>query len=100
MSGSAPFLGEINENAGAHLKKATTAELFFLLFSLLLGLASAQNPSCEARGFKETLLCSSCEEFAKYVPDEELIQDCKACCAKENDITAKKYVSARLVVCQ
>jgi len=26
MSGSAPFLGEINENAGAHLKKATTAE--------------------------------------------------------------------------
>jgi hypothetical protein len=44
---------------------------FCLAFVLSLSVAAqGGSPSCYDLGFKDTLLCSNCEDLKKYVPDE------------------------------
>jgi len=72
-----------------------------LLLAAFCSSSSANQISCSELGFKETLLCSSCDDLEKFVPDKDLISDCQKCCAEEGDKNSKKnYVSAKLVVCQ
>ncbi len=62
---------------------------FFLLVISLLSSGvitpSSGLESCTRLGFKETLICSSCDDLAQFVKEEELIEDCRRCCAEERD---------------
>jgi len=77
-----------------------TAVLFILISAVSKSLSSTL--SCTELGFKETLVCSSCDELERFVPDEELSKDCRRCCAEEEEkaVEAPRFVRARLVVCQ
>jgi len=77
---------------------------FLLLF--LVGISSrigvsADSNSCSVLGFKETLICSTCDQLESYIKDQELIDDCKRCCAEEKDASVAKllYKHITLQVC-
>jgi len=61
---------------------------------------AATTPSCGELGFKETLLCSRCNDLAQFVPNEDLIKDCRRCCAEESATMQTHYSSATLTICQ
>jgi len=77
--------------------------LWISCFSSITGSISQVDnmESCTSLGFRETLLCSTCQDLEKFVPDKEIVDDCKKCCAEESDMeTIIHYVSARLQVCK
>jgi len=69
--------------------------------SLLVGNGSA-DLSCSELGFKETLLCSTCNDLESFVPDKELVNECRKCCDEEEEGTTldKKFKRATLTVCK
>jgi len=81
--------------------------MFKLILLIIVGLstnlsgivAQDANTSCSALGFKETLLCSTCSEMENFVKDEELVNECKKCCAEEKDSSAKLYQRISLQIC-
>ncbi|KAL7619033.1 hypothetical protein Lser_V15G02868 [Lactuca serriola] len=56
---------------------------------------------CEDLGFTGLALCSDCNALAEYVKDQELLSDCKKCCAEDSDDSISKtiYSGAVLEVC-
>ncbi|EFJ45049.1 hypothetical protein VOLCADRAFT_121242, partial [Volvox carteri f. nagariensis] len=60
--------------------------------------ARVDQPTCDELGFTGEQICSDCDVLAQYVKDEELVADCKACCAK--DAVTVKYTKAELLVDQ
>ncbi|KAI5079372.1 hypothetical protein GOP47_0004851 [Adiantum capillus-veneris] len=81
------------------------AWLLYLLSAcfLISRLACAHESSlnCEDLGFTGLALCSDCDSLAEFVKDEELISECRACCAQEGEdsITKITYSGAILEVC-
>eukprot|EP00250_Pteridium_aquilinum_P004113 c14349_g1_i1 orf=74-565(+) len=71
----------------------------FTLLHLALCHESSQN--CEELGFTGLALCSDCDSLAEFVKDEELIADCRGCCAEEGEDSISKvtYSGAILEVC-
>ncbi|KAH7425378.1 hypothetical protein KP509_11G051100 [Ceratopteris richardii] len=56
---------------------------------------------CEDLGFTGLALCSDCDALAEFVKDEELVSDCRRCCAQEQEDSISKvsYSGAILEVC-
>ena len=52
---------------------------------------------CVAAGFAPSLRCGSCATLEALVPDEDIVKDCRSCCADDDKVT---YVKARLEVCE
>lgn len=71
----------------------------FALVHVARALETSQ--SCEDLGFTGLALCSDCDSLAEFVKDEELIADCKGCCAQEGEDSISKvtYAGAILEVC-
>jgi len=71
-----------------------------ILFLFYFPLVFSETTNCAELGFKETILCSSCKELESYIPDEELVNDCKRCCAAETENKVTTFSSGRLIVCR
>eukprot|EP00192_Tetraselmis_astigmatica_P015660 CAMPEP_0117663234 /NCGR_PEP_ID=MMETSP0804-20121206/8494_1 /TAXON_ID=1074897 /ORGANISM="Tetraselmis astigmatica, Strain CCMP880" /LENGTH=167 /DNA_ID=CAMNT_0005470219 /DNA_START=259 /DNA_END=762 /DNA_ORIENTATION=- len=63
-------------------------------------LTNSKAVDCEALGFTTLALCSDCDAMADFVKDEDLIQDCRRCCAAETRANPATYASAVLEVCK
>uniref|UniRef100_A0A061S342 Selenoprotein F n=1 Tax=Tetraselmis sp. GSL018 TaxID=582737 RepID=A0A061S342_9CHLO len=55
---------------------------------------------CESLGFTRLALCSDCDVLAEYVKEEDIVSDCRKCCAAESQQTGAKYTSATLEICK
>lgn len=77
--------------------------LWLLVVCSSHGVALAQHDilPCEDLGFTGLALCSDCDSLAEYVKDEELVSDCRRCCAQEAEDSISKvtYAGAILEVC-
>ena len=65
--------------------------------ALALCLSYSEAVDCVAAGFAPSLRCGSCATLEALVPDEEIVKDCRSCCADDDTVT---YVKARLEVCE
>ena len=65
--------------------------------ALALCLTYTDAVDCVAAGFAPSLRCGSCATLEALVPDEEIVKDCRSCCADDDKVT---YVKARLEVCE
>eukprot|EP01018_Ginkgo_biloba_P015520 Gb_39721 [translate_table: standard] len=77
---------------------------FYFIVFVLIQVARAEQLSakaCEDLGFTGLALCSDCQTLAEYVKDEELVSDCRKCCAQESEDSISKvtYSGAILEVC-
>jgi len=73
-----------------------------LLVGYLFHASSAEDDTCTELGFTGLQLCSDCDRMAEYIKDEELVADCRKCCAKESKLAASegvKFDSAVLEIC-
>ncbi|MCO5604464.1 hypothetical protein L7F22_058630 [Adiantum nelumboides] len=70
-------------------------------FLLRVARANGSSLNCEDLGFTGLALCSDCDSLAEFVKDEELISDCRECCAQEGEDSISKvtYSGAILEVC-
>eukprot|EP00249_Psilotum_nudum_P036550 c7964_g1_i1 orf=242-736(+) len=84
-----------------HWKVLLTIGVLIALIDTLALCYSANGKACEELGFTGLALCSDCDSFAEYVKDEELVADCKKCCAQEAEDSISKvtYAGAILEVC-
>eukprot|EP00245_Coleochaete_scutata_P016506 TRINITY_DN7734_c0_g1_i1.p1 TRINITY_DN7734_c0_g1~~TRINITY_DN7734_c0_g1_i1.p1 ORF type:complete len:167 (+),score=26.09 TRINITY_DN7734_c0_g1_i1:140-640(+) len=78
--------------------------LFSFLFAGAIGRVLGEGEvasNCEELGFTGLALCSDCDSFADFVKDEELVADCRRCCAQEADslISQMTFASAVLEMC-
>ena len=64
---------------------------------MALCLSYTEAVDCVAAGFAPSLRCGSCATLEALVPDEEIVKDCRSCCADDDKVT---YVKARLEVCE
>ena len=68
---------------------------FFLIlfaFTVVCSLANANLSAdvCVAKGFDQTVLnCKTCDKILKIVGDEEIVEDCKACCKSYADVSQR-----------
>ncbi|KAM9991605.1 hypothetical protein ACTFIZ_005024 [Dictyostelium cf. discoideum] len=53
--------------------------------------------SCHELGFTDALLCSTCKDFAEFVGDSALSDECSKCCSEESEKVKKTYQSVSLV---
>ncbi|KAK3268548.1 hypothetical protein CYMTET_22955 [Cymbomonas tetramitiformis] len=69
-----------------------------------VSLAQGENDAnCLDLGFTSMQLCSDCDAFAEYVKDEELVADCRKCCAKDSKRSENMgvtYTEATLEICK
>jgi len=65
--------------------------------ALALCLSYSEAVDCVAAGFAPSLRCGSCATLEALVPDEDIVKDCRSCCADDDKVT---YVKARLEVCE
>ena len=65
--------------------------------ALALCLSYTDAVDCVAAGFAPSLRCGSCATLEALVPDEDIVKDCRSCCADDDKVT---YVKARLEVCE
>mmetsp|Transcript_7275 Transcript_7275/g.15889 ORF Transcript_7275/g.15889 Transcript_7275/m.15889 type:complete len:151 (-) Transcript_7275:967-1419(-) len=65
-----------------------------LLSLVTLGIGSP-DAACKEWGFNEPK-CSDCDSLATFVKDDELAEQCKSCCVREEIV---KYTSAVLEIC-
>ena len=65
--------------------------------ALALCLTYSEAVDCVAAGFAPSLRCGSCATLEALVPDEDIVKDCRSCCADDDKVT---YVKARLEVCE
>ena len=65
--------------------------------ALALCLTYTDAVDCVAAGFAPSLRCGSCATLEALVPDEDIVKDCRSCCADDDKVT---YVKARLEVCE
>lgn len=69
--------------------------LIYLRFSVT-AVAESDVAQCKEWGFSDPA-CADCDSLASFVKDDdELVNECKACCIKEAVI---KYTSAHFHVC-
>ncbi|CAH0373876.1 unnamed protein product [Pelagomonas calceolata] len=61
--------------------------------ALALCLSYSEAVDCVAAGFAPSLRCGSCATLEALVPDEDIVKDCRSCCADDDKVT---YVKARL----
>mmetsp|Transcript_22588 Transcript_22588/g.40027 ORF Transcript_22588/g.40027 Transcript_22588/m.40027 type:complete len:147 (-) Transcript_22588:204-644(-) len=78
--------------------KLSTAFLF-LLICLHLFHQGRCSDSCEQLGFTKDLKCPDCDVLLKIVTDNELYNDCNACCSEDQN-TSPKFTNAELEVCK
>ena len=65
--------------------------------ALALCLTCTEAVDCVAAGFAPSLRCGSCATLEALVPDEDIVKDCRSCCADDDKVT---YVKARREVCE
>ncbi|XP_071690015.1 uncharacterized protein [Rutidosis leptorrhynchoides] len=72
-----------------------------LLFVCSKAVEQLSTKECEDLGFTGLALCSDCNALSEYVKDQELLSDCRKCCAEDSDDSTSKimYSGAVLEVC-
>ena len=68
------------------------------IFILLVSFSKALSESpaeCREWGFSDPA-CSDCESLSTFVSDEELADQCRQCCVRDESVT---YTAATLQVC-
>eukprot|EP01087_Luapelamoeba_hula_P010981 TRINITY_DN2943_c0_g1_i1.p1 TRINITY_DN2943_c0_g1~~TRINITY_DN2943_c0_g1_i1.p1 ORF type:complete len:171 (-),score=18.95 TRINITY_DN2943_c0_g1_i1:84-596(-) len=58
----------------------------------------AVDADCQAWGFTEALMCSSCEKMRTFITDPELQNECLKCCASDEIDDGRRFPHATLKV--
>jgi len=76
--------------------------VFIVLFGFMRNTISTHETSarCLELGFSENLLCSGCDKLLEFVHDNQLYEDCKKCCAEEDESSkVTRYAKAIFEIC-
>jgi len=76
-------MSQFNGNAFQRYSSKTLLAALLAIALFTIFARGAQDQRCREKGFGSNLLCSTCAEFQKDVPDSDLVQDCKKCCTND-----------------